>query len=95
MVKKILITVLLVSGFIGAMHFERNYVRKECEITHKNDCVLEITDSRRNTWVWKATTQKDIDFYNTIELGDTVELKMHDNFSTNIEDDIVKKVVKK
>lgn len=94
--KRILKVGLVVLLLAVACHIEHNYTRTECEITHKNDAILEFTDKCGFTWSWYAETDEDIDLYNSLEMGDKVNLKMYDNLSSAyIEDDVVKKVVKK
>ena len=73
--------------FAGACHFEHNYTRKECDVVQICDGIATVIDGCGFTWDFRA---KDL------EVGDIVDLKMHDNFtSANIEDDVIKKVVKK
>lgn len=92
---RILLAVLLVGAFCGACHYEHNYTRDYCEIKNKNDAVIEFEDRCGWTWVWCAETEEDIKLYQSLEVGDKIDVKMHDNFtSAYIDDDIIKAIIK-
>ena len=96
MFKKIIVGLLIVAGFIGVSYIEHNYTKYHCEVTDKNDAYIEFVDSLGDTWVWNAETEKDIEIYRTLEVGDRIDVKMFDNLtSANIEDDIIKSIVVK
>lgn len=96
MMKKVLTAVIIMIGVIGATHFEHNYTRNNCVVTDKNDCILELTDRCGYTWVWLAEEQHEIELYQSVEIGDELDIKMHDNFSSAyIDDDVIKELIKK
>lgn len=85
--KKILITVVLLSLFCGVSHYEHNYTRYDCEVIEVNAEGAILKD--RCGWTWAVKGKG-------YEIGQIADLKMHDNFtSAYIDDDIIKKVVKK
>jgi hypothetical protein len=93
---KILVAVLLVGMFCGASYYEHNYTRKDCKVTDKNDAVIEFTDKCGWTWVWCAESEEDIELYQSLEVGNHIDVKMYDNFtSANIDDDEITKIIKK
>ena len=92
--KKIVVGLLIVVGFIGCSYIEHNYTKYHCEVTDKNDAYIEFVDSLNGTWVWNAETEEEIKLYRTLEIGDRIDVKMFDNLtSANVEDDIIKKII--
>lgn len=92
--KKIIIGLLIVVGFIGCSYVEHNYTKQYCEVTDKNDAYIEFVDGLGDTWVWNAETEEDIEIYRALEVGDKINAKMFDNLtSANVEDDIIKKII--
>lgn len=80
--KKIIPITLITIILCGMAHFEHNYTRKDCIVTQVNDNFATVKDKSGNVW-----DIEDKDY----KVGDTITLKMHDNFTpSNIEDDIVK-----
>ena len=94
MFKKIMVIVFIVSCFVGVSYIEHNYTKQYCEVTNKNDAYIEFVDSLGDTWVWNAETEEDIEVYKALEIGNKINVKMFDNLtSTNVEDDIIKKII--
>lgn len=94
--KKLVLGLMALVLFAGACHFEHNYTRHDCEVTHKNDCIIEVVDKCGESWSWQAETEEEIELYRSLELGDNVDIKMHDAFtSAYIGDDVIKKMIKK
>ena len=84
--KKILIAVLILGLFCGACYIEHNYTRTDCEVIEASSMGALIEDRCGFTWYYEGEG---------FEVGDLVDLKMHDNFtSSNIDDDEIKKVVR-
>lgn len=83
--KKLVFVLVLVLGFYGASYFEHNYTRDECKVVDIIDGYARIEDKVGHYW--------DCDDEG-LEIGDYVDLKMFDNYSSAyIGDDIVKKVI--
>lgn len=82
--KKIIITIAILGMMVGMGYFEHNYTRPNCEITQIHDGVITAIDETGETWDFIAKGYK---------VGDYVDLKMHDNYtSAYVGDDIVKGV---
>ena len=85
--KKILIAVLLLAMFCGACYCEHNYTRYDCIVTQACEAGAIFED--RCGWTWFVEGEG-------YEVGQIADLKMHDNLtSAYIDDDIIKKVIKK
>ena len=86
MLKK-LVAVARVVGLISfGCYFEHNYTREDCEVVEVDAEVVYVEDARGHLWSYEAEGYS---------VGDVVDLKMYDNLTTDIEDDVIKKVVKK
>ena len=85
--KKILIAVLLFGLLCGISYHEHNYTRYDCQVIEATPYGAIFEDQCGFTWAVEGEGY---------EIGQVVDLKMHDNFSNAyIEDDVIKKVVKK
>lgn len=85
--KNILITVLLTTCVCGVNHFEHNYTRETCEVVKINNGIATIEDKCGYHWKYADSNLK---------VGDIVDLKMNDNCTvSNIEDDVITKIVKR
>lgn len=85
--KKILIVVVLLGLFCGVSYCEHNYIRYNCKVIEASPYSAILED--RSGWTWTVEGEG-------YEIGQIVDLKMHDNFtSAYIDDDIIKKVIKK
>lgn len=86
----IISAVLLLIGFVGACHVEHNYTRKECAVIAATDTGAIFEDACGWQWYWEYEEGEQF------KVGEVANLKMHDNFtSAYIDDDVIKKVVKK
>ena len=87
MFKKILVLVLFIGAFYGISYYQHNYTRENCKVVQSYNGIATIEDCTGNYWEYED---------NNLQVGDCVDLKMFDNLSdTNIEDDIITKVVVK
>ena len=85
--KKILILVLVLGSFFGASYYEHNYTRYDCKVVEASPYGAIFED--RCGWTWAVEGEG-------YEIGQIADLKMYDNFtSAYIDDDVIKKVVKK
>ena len=83
--KNILIATLIVGALCGAGYYEHNYTRKDCEVIQIDNGWATIQDKGGFTWDYKN---------GNLNVGDVVDLKMHDNNTISyIYDDIIKTVV--
>ena len=86
---KVLVTLLIVSSFVGASQFEHKYTREDCEVIQICDKCVTFEDRMGETWDW-------YDEENQFSIGDKADLKMHDNYTSAYNyDDVIKKVEKK
>ena len=85
---KVLVTLLIVSSFVGASQFEHKYTREDCEVIQICDKCVTFEDRMGETWDW-------YDEENQFSIGDKADLKMHDNYtSAYIYDDKAMRVIK-
>lgn len=86
--KKILIviTIIMALGFVG--HFEHYYTRGNCVVKYADEGQAIITDCNGHEWLIERPEQR-------LYRNDVVILKMHDNYTNNIKDDVIIKVIKK
>ena len=84
--KKMLIGILCISCLFGVAHAGHCYTRKGCEVVEVFENEVVVKDRVGNPW----------SFYGKgFSVGDTVNLRMHDNCSdNNIYDDVIKSVEK-
>lgn len=83
--KKIIGIIIIIALVYGGCYYEHNYTREECVVVQVKDGYATIEDKTGNYW--------DV-LCDGLEEGDIVDLKMHDNYSSNnIEDDIVKDII--
>ena len=86
MMKKIIIGVLVVGAFLGMCHWEHCYTRENCVVIAVDKDKVTVEDKCGFTWAF---------YGDNYEIGDVVDLKMHDNCSSAyIGDDEITKVVK-
>ena len=87
MMKRILTLLVFISLVGVAGHFEHNYTRDNCVAVEVTDTGVIFEDRCGFTWYWEEEG---------FELGDVVDLKMYDNYSSAyIDDDEIKKVIRK
>lgn len=80
----LVIAIMIVSTTSLINYTERNYTRHNCEIVEVDCIEVGAVDQQGYRWNFKA---------DGLQVGDTVTLIMHDNYTTgNIKDDIVKGV---
>lgn len=85
MMKKIIITILIMIVFCGVCHFEHNYTREDCEVIQKCDGIITVVDQCGFTWDYYGSDAK---------VGQRVDLKMYDNLtSAYIFDDEIMDIV--
>ena len=85
--KKILVAVLVIGALYCAAYYEHNYTRENCTVVQVNDGWATIEDKCGFTWDYEDSN---------LNVGNVVDLKMHDhNTSAYIGDDVVKSVVLK
>lgn len=90
-VKVILVAGLIVAGICGCNYFEHNYTRDNCEVIEETNEGFVVVDRCDETWFF----EKD-ETIEGLQVGDTVDLKMNDNCTASyIDDDIIKKVIKR
>lgn len=83
--KNILTAILTIGVLCGVNYYDHNYTRKNCEVVQIDDGLVTVEDVSGFIWDFKG---------NGFEVGDVVDLKMHDsNTSAYIGDDVVKNVV--
>ena len=94
--KKTIATILAMVMVLGGfLYFEHNYTLKDCRVIDKNDSIIALMDADEQVWVWEAFEGHEIDFYNSVELGDELDIKIFDNFtSSHLSDDVVKELVR-
>jgi hypothetical protein len=86
--KKVLVGMLLLGLFLGATYVAHNYTRKDCEVVMVENGVVRFEDNCGFYWDWEIEENE------YFEVGDFVDLKMHDNCTGgNVEDDTITKVV--
>lgn len=82
--KKIAMITIILSVVMCISYIEHNYTRPNCEVTQICDGIVTVIDETGETWDFMAKGYK---------VGDYVDLKMYDNYtSAYIGDDIVKGV---
>ena len=84
--KKILAVILAGLILQGLIYVNHNYTRTNCVVLQVVDGVATIGDYHGNVW--------DV-LDSDLKVGQMVHLKMHDNYTVDKEDDIIKKVIKK
>ena len=85
--KQILIAILIGIGICTLSYFDHNYTRPDCVVVEASPTGAIFEDECGFTWYVESEGY---------EVGQIVDLKMHDNFSSGyIYDDVIKKVVKK
>ena len=83
-----LIAVLVVGAFCCLIYYEHNYTRKDCEIVSVENGVVRFEDKCGMFWDWEIEPNE------YFEIGDKVDLKMHDNFTSGyVCDDEITKIV--
>lgn len=84
--KRTVLTIAIFAMMFGtACHYEHNYTKRNCKVTEATETGAMIVDSKGWGWYYEGEG---------FEVGQTVDLKMHDNFTNaDNEDDIIKKVV--
>ena len=94
--KKVIAVILAMAVMFGlTMYIEHNYTLEDCEVIGKNDGVLGLIDADEQVWIWEAVEQHEYDFYNSVEVGDELDIKLFDNFtSQHLSDDIIKELVR-
>jgi hypothetical protein len=87
MIKKIIIIALVICTMSGASYYEHNYTLKNCIVSEvTNNATVVAIDSKGREWEFG---------YSGLEEGDSVTLKMYDNYTSDIiTDDEVKRVTK-
>lgn len=89
--KKIIVGLLLVAGFVGANWYENHYTRENCEVYKVTDEGILVEDKCDFTWFIDNETLD----YKQYNIGDVVDMKLHTNYTiSDIEDDIPLKIVK-
>ena len=85
--KKMMVIVTLIGLFVCGSYYERYYTKDNCEVIDIVDGTAYIEDCCGFCWKYEATD---------LAVGDVVDLKM-DNYGTVscIDDDVIKKVVRK
>lgn len=87
MMKKIFYVILAVCVLFGTSYYEHNYTRDDCKVTQVVDGCARIQDQCGFSWDYNDCN---------LNVGDIVDLKMHDSLtSACIGDDVIKQVVKK
>ena len=85
--KAILIWALLATMFCGASYCEHNYTRGECRVVRVSNGLASIEDKAGFIWDYED---------GNLNVGDIVDLKMHDNLSGGyIDDDVIREIVKR
>lgn len=83
--KKIIVIIAIFSMIMGMSYFEHNYIRQNCEVTQICDGIVTVIDETGETWDFIAKGYK---------VGDIVDVKMHDNYtSAYVYDDEITKVI--
>ena len=83
----VMLTILFVTMLCGLSYYEHNYTREECKVIQINDGWATIEDKCGFVWDYDC---------DGLKIGDIVDLKMEDNFSSAyIGDDVIKEIVKK
>lgn len=85
---KILQTLIFVAflGFIGLTGTYEGTSSRVTVCTNYKDNIYTFTDSQGNDWEWEAEDN------DNFEVGKTYKLIMDNNHSSNIYDDIIKKI---
>ncbi len=85
--KNFIIGILLIGIFCTTLYYEHNYTRRDCVVIEASPVGAIFEDKCGFTWVIKD---------GGYEIGQIVDLKMHDNCTnTYIYDDVIKKVIKR
>lgn len=85
--KGFLISIVIISTFLGVNYDEHNYIRKECQVIQVDGIKANIMDKIGHIWQVEGEELK---------AGDIVDLKMYDNLTTsNFFDDVIKEVIKR
>lgn len=86
MVKGFLVGIALLGAISGASYYEHNYTRENCQVISIENGITTFQDEVGHCWDCGTTDY---------ELNEIVDLKMHDNYtSNNIKDDIVKEIIR-
>ena len=86
--KKLLVAVLLIGMFLFVGYYEHNYTRKDCEIVKVENGIVTFEDACGFRWQWEIEENE------YFEVGDKVDLKMHDNCTNSIVyDDVITKII--
>lgn len=86
--KKIALGLVLVLLFGTACYFEHNYTRKDCEVVRVENGIVRFKDKYGFYWDWEIEENE------YFEVGDFVDLKMNDSYSSGyVGDDVITKVV--
>lgn len=84
--KKAIVIILIIVMFLAVSYAEHRYTREDCVAIYTNACGVIFEDKSGFTWVWEEQG---------FEVGDVVDLKMHDNLTSgDIYDDIIVKVIR-
>lgn len=86
--KKIALGLVLVLLFGTACYIEHNYTRKDCEVVRVENGIVRFKDKCGFYWDWEIEENE------YFEVGDFVDLKMNDSYSSGyVGDDVITKVV--
>jgi hypothetical protein len=85
--KKLLVIAMFILTISTIGYTEHNYTRDNCVAVETTETGVIFEDRCGFTWYWEEEG---------FEVGDVVDLKMYDNYSSAyIDDDEIKKVVRK
>lgn len=86
--KKIALGLVLVLLFGTVCYIEHNYTRKDCEVVRVENGIVRFKDKCGFYWDWEIEENE------YFEVGDFVDLKMNDSYSSGyVGDDVITKVV--
>ena len=86
--KKLVLGLMALVLFAGACHFEHNYTRHDCEVVQICDGIATFEDKCGFYWDWEIEENE------YFEVGDLVDLKMYDKYtSAYVGDDVITKIV--
>lgn len=88
MFKRVIVVILVICVLCAMNYYEHNYTRQDCEIVSVANGIVRFEDRCEQFWDWEIAPGEHF------EVGDRVDLKMHDNFTSGyICDDEITKVV--
>ena len=92
--KRIIITLLIASMFLGMKYYEHLYTRKDCRVIAECDGELTIVDSCGYEWYWYADNEEEWKLYKNINIDDIISIRMFDNCTSGyIQDDEIIKII--